>query len=78
MPMHTENLSQWTHDHVFSRANPSAERSTRAVMWIGTLNDTLRRWGVKVPGSVDSQGSRADTPRLNMARRKLALIEANL
>jgi len=32
--MHTENLSQWTHDHVFSRANPSAERSTRAVMWI--------------------------------------------
>ncbi len=32
--MHTQNLSQWTHQHVFDAGNHSAERSTRAVMWI--------------------------------------------
>lgn len=32
--MHTENLSAWTHDHVFDPGNEKAERSTRAVMWI--------------------------------------------
>jgi len=32
--MHVENLSPWTHDHVFSGGNVAAERSTRAVMWI--------------------------------------------
>jgi cation diffusion facilitator family transporter len=32
--MHTENLSNWTHDHVFDSGNQGAERSTRAVMWI--------------------------------------------
>lgn len=32
--MHTENLSNWMHDHVFDTGNDSAERSTRVVMWI--------------------------------------------
>lgn len=32
--MHTENLSGWTHDHVFDTGNAAAERSTRVVMWI--------------------------------------------
>lgn len=32
--MHTENLSNWMHDHVFHVSNQAAERSTRIVMWI--------------------------------------------
>lgn len=32
--MHTHNLSQWTHEHVFDSGNQAAERGTRAVMWI--------------------------------------------
>ena len=32
--MQTENLSAWTHDHVFDTGNALAERSTRVVMWI--------------------------------------------
>jgi len=32
--MHTENLSHWSHDHVFDAGNEAAERSTRVVMWI--------------------------------------------
>jgi cation diffusion facilitator family transporter len=32
--MHTENLSGWTHGHVFHESTHSAERSTRIVMWI--------------------------------------------
>jgi cation diffusion facilitator family transporter len=32
--MHTENLSDWTHDHVFDAGSDAAERSTRVVMWI--------------------------------------------
>lgn len=32
--MHTENLSLWTHDHVFDAGSDAAERSTRVVMWI--------------------------------------------
>jgi cation diffusion facilitator family transporter len=32
--MHTENLSNWMHDHVFDSGNDAAERSTRVVMWI--------------------------------------------
>ena len=32
--MHTENPSVWSHDHHFDAGNPTAERSTRAVMWI--------------------------------------------
>jgi cation diffusion facilitator family transporter len=32
--MHTENLSNWMHDHVFDTGNDAAERSTRVVMWI--------------------------------------------
>lgn len=32
--MHTENLSNWMHDHVFDSGSHAAERSTRAVMWI--------------------------------------------
>jgi cation diffusion facilitator family transporter len=32
--MHTENLSGWTHEHVFDADSHAAERGTRAVMWI--------------------------------------------
>lgn len=32
--MHSERLSDWTHRHDFNAANPLAEASTRAVMWI--------------------------------------------
>jgi len=32
--MHTDNLSQWTHEHVFDSGSHAAERGTRAVMWI--------------------------------------------
>lgn len=32
--MHTENLSAWTHEHVFDPDSRKAERSTRAVLWI--------------------------------------------
>lgn len=32
--MHTRDLSRWIHDHAFNEGNPSAERGTRAVMWI--------------------------------------------
>ena len=32
--MHTQDLSAWTHDHVFDEGNPSAEKGTRLVMAI--------------------------------------------
>ena len=32
--MHTEDLSQWMHEHVFDASSEAAERSTRLVMWI--------------------------------------------
>lgn len=32
--MHTENLPNWRHDHIFDTGNDAAERGTRAVMWI--------------------------------------------
>ena len=32
--MHTNNLSQWTHEHIFDLGNHAAERGTRVVMWI--------------------------------------------
>ena len=32
--MPTDNLSGWTHDHVFDTGNALAERSTWVVMWI--------------------------------------------
>ena len=32
--MHTEQLSDWVHDHVFDEVSERAERSTRIVMWI--------------------------------------------
>jgi cation diffusion facilitator family transporter len=32
--MHTDDLSPWTHEHVFDEGNPLAERGTRLVMWI--------------------------------------------
>ncbi len=32
--MHTENLERWSHGHQFHVSNDTAERSTRAVMWI--------------------------------------------
>ncbi|HLX82038.1 MAG TPA: CDF family Co(II)/Ni(II) efflux transporter DmeF [Burkholderiales bacterium] len=32
--MHTEKLSDWTHEHIFDEGSHAAERGTRAVMWI--------------------------------------------
>ncbi len=32
--MHTQDLSEWSHDHVFDEGSQAAERGTRAVMWI--------------------------------------------
>lgn len=32
--MHTHDLTPWTHEHVFDAASHTAERGTRAVMWI--------------------------------------------
>lgn len=32
--MHTHDLSQWTHEHVFDTGSHAAERGTRLVMWI--------------------------------------------
>ena len=32
--MHTEDLSAWTHQHVFDAGSAAAERGTRLVMWI--------------------------------------------
>lgn len=32
--MHTDHLSDWTHEHVFDRGSQAAERGTRLVMWI--------------------------------------------
>ena len=32
--MHTQDLSPWTHDHLFDAGSQAAERGTRAVMWI--------------------------------------------
>jgi len=32
--MHTHNLSEWSHDHVFTEDSHAAERGTRLVMWI--------------------------------------------
>jgi cation diffusion facilitator family transporter len=32
--MQRDDLSSWTHDHVFDEGNYAAERGTRAVMWI--------------------------------------------
>lgn len=41
--MHTENLSAWTHEHVFDHGNARAERGTRLVMVI-----TLVMMGVEI------------------------------
>lgn len=32
--MHSHNISDWTHDHLFHSGNKAAESGTRAVMWI--------------------------------------------
>jgi len=32
--MHTEDISTYTHEHVFDLGNPAAERGTRIVMWV--------------------------------------------
>ncbi len=32
--MHTDHLTDWSHDHAFNSGNPKAERGTRLVMWI--------------------------------------------
>jgi cation diffusion facilitator family transporter len=32
--MHTDRISDWTHEHVFDTGNAAAERSTRLVAWI--------------------------------------------
>ncbi len=34
LSMHTDNISDWTHDHAFNAGSPAAERGTRLVMWI--------------------------------------------
>ena len=31
--MHTDDLSAYTHEHVFDVGNPAAERGTRTVIW---------------------------------------------
>jgi cation diffusion facilitator family transporter len=35
--MHTDHLTDWSHDHAFDTGNPNAERGTRLVMWITAL-----------------------------------------
>jgi len=35
--MHTEQRSDWDHDHVFHTSDEAAERSTRVVMWITAI-----------------------------------------
>lgn len=35
--MHTHDLSNWTHEHLFEEGNHAAERGTRAVMWITAI-----------------------------------------
>ena len=32
--MHSDSLTDWTHNHAFDSGNPNAERGTRWVMWI--------------------------------------------
>jgi cation diffusion facilitator family transporter len=32
--MHTDDLAEWRHEHVFDRGNQAGERGTRLVMWI--------------------------------------------
>ncbi|WP_235425797.1 cation diffusion facilitator family transporter, partial [Cellvibrio mixtus] len=32
--MRDEDLSKWTHDHIFDTGNEAAERGTKVVMWI--------------------------------------------
>jgi cation diffusion facilitator family transporter len=34
LDMHTDKLSDWSHDHIFDEGNRNAERGTRLVMWI--------------------------------------------
>ncbi len=35
--MHTHDLSQWTHEHVFDAGSQAAERGTRIVVWITAI-----------------------------------------
>ncbi|MFZ5566821.1 MAG: CDF family Co(II)/Ni(II) efflux transporter DmeF [Pseudomonadota bacterium] len=35
--MHTKDLTEWVHDHVFHTSDEAAERSTRMVMWITAI-----------------------------------------
>ena len=52
--MQTENLSAWTHDHVFDTGNALAERSTRVVMWITAAAfglSILTMAGLRLPGA---------------------------
>lgn len=39
--MHTENLTEWAHDHVFEESSHAAERGARAVMWITAVMMTV-------------------------------------
>jgi cation diffusion facilitator family transporter len=39
--MHTENLTEWAHDHVFEEGSHAAERGARAVMWITAVMMTV-------------------------------------
>jgi cation diffusion facilitator family transporter len=34
LEMHTHDLSEWRHEHLFDEGNPAGERSTRMVMWM--------------------------------------------
>jgi cation diffusion facilitator family transporter len=35
--MHAQDISPWTHEHVFDEGNRAAERGTRVVMWITAI-----------------------------------------
>ena len=35
--MHADDISVYTHEHVFDLGNPAAERGTRIVMWVTAM-----------------------------------------
>jgi cation diffusion facilitator family transporter len=42
--MHTQDLSSWTHSHVFDAGSHAAERGTRLVMWITAAMMVVEIW----------------------------------
>ena len=42
--MHTHDLSEWTHSHVFDSGSHAAERGTKAVMWITAAMMVVEIW----------------------------------